>query len=190
VPVIVRALADAEALEIALIENLQREDLAPLEEAEAYNRLMRDFDRTQADVAAAVGKSRSHVANTVRLLGLPAAVRHHVEEGALSAGHARALLAAPDPAALAADVVRRGLNVRATERLVQRRIAMPRQQRERVRDADTAALEHDLAARLGLRVGITRKRRGGVLSLTFDTLDQLDLILRLLQARQPETASR
>jgi ParB family chromosome partitioning protein len=190
VPVIVRALADAEALEIALIENLQREDLSPLEEAEAYNRLMRDFDRTQADVAAAVGKSRSHVANTVRLLGLPAAVRRHVEEGALSAGHARALLAAPDPAALAADVVRRGLNVRATERLVQRRIAMPRQQRERVRDADTAALEHDLAARLGLRVAITRKRRGGVLSLTFDTLDQLDLILRLLQARQPETASR
>src|SRR6516164_5909141 len=108
VPVIVRPLADSEALEIALVENLQREDLSPLEEADAYRRLMDEF-------------GRSHVANTLRLLSLPAPVQRRLDDGELSAGHARALLAAPDPAALAAEVVRRGLNVRATERLVQRR---------------------------------------------------------------------
>jgi ParB family transcriptional regulator, chromosome partitioning protein len=183
VPVIVRALVDAEALEIALVENLQREDLSPLEEAEAYSRLMREFARTQADVAEAVGKSRSHVANTVRLLALPAVVRRQVEDGALSAGHARALLAAPDAAALAAEVVRRGLNVRATERLVQRRIALPRLRKQRVGDADTAALERDLATKLGLRATITRQHRGGAVRLYFETLDQLDLILGLLMAR-------
>jgi len=181
VPVVVRTLADAEALEIALIENLQREDLSPLEEAEAYSRLLRDYGRTQADVAEAVGKSRSHVANTLRLLSLPAAVRKQLEEGALSAGHARALLAAPDAAALAQEVVRRGLNVRATERLVQRTIAAPRQQRERVADADTPALERELADRLGLRVILSRRGRGGSLSLHFDTLDQLDAVLALLR---------
>ncbi len=128
VPVIVRALADSEVLEIALVENLQREDLSPLEEAEAYSRLIAEFGRTQASLAEAVGKSRSHVANTVRLLSLPAPVRQRLDEGELSAGHARALLAAADPAALAEEVVRRGLNVRATERLVQRR-AQPTQER-------------------------------------------------------------
>ncbi len=144
VPVIVRALADSEALEIALVENLQREDLSPLEEAEAYSRLIAEFGRTQAGLAEAVGKSRSHVANTVRLLSLPAPVRHRLDEGELSAGHARALLAAADPAALADEVVRRGLNVRATERLVQRRAQLPQERRPRVRDADTLALERDL----------------------------------------------
>src|SRR5919109_646994 len=129
VPVIVRPFADSEALEIALVENLQREDLSPLEEAEAYNRLMEDFGRTQASLADAVGKSRSHVANTLRLLSLPAPVRRRLDEGELSAGHARALLAAPDPVALAAEVVRRGLNVRATERLVQRRSEIPHPKR-------------------------------------------------------------
>src|SRR6266850_6397621 len=121
IPVIVRALADSEVLEIALVENLQREDLSALEEAEAYSRLMEEFGRTQASLAEAVGKSRSHVANTVRLLSLPLPVRRRLDEGELSAGHARALLAARDPVAVATEVVRRGLNVRATERLVQRR---------------------------------------------------------------------
>src|SRR6266436_8290934 len=126
VPVIIRPLADSEALEIALVENLQREDLSALEEAEAYSRLLEEFGRTQTSLAEAVGKSRSHVANTVRLLSLPVPVRRQLEEGELSAGHARALLAAADPAALAAEVVRRGLNVRATERLVERRAEAPR----------------------------------------------------------------
>src|SRR5246127_5088178 len=105
VPVIVRRLGDTEAIEIALVENLQREDLSALEEAEAYRRLMAEFGRTQASLAAAVGKSRSHVANSLRLLSLPASVRRSLDDGELSAGHARALLAAPDPAALAAEVV-------------------------------------------------------------------------------------
>jgi len=181
VPVIVRAFADSEALEIALVENLQREDLSPLEEAEAYNRLMEEFGRTQAALAEAVGKSRSHVANTLRLLLLPLPVRHRLEEGELSAGHARALLAAPDPVALAAEVVRRGLNVRATEQLVQRRTETPPPKR-RLRDADTVALERELGTRLGLRVTLEPKKRGGALALHYASLDQLDRILALLRA--------
>ena len=183
VPVIVRALADSEAFEIALVENLQREDLSPLEEAAAYSRLIKEFGRTQASLAEAVGKSRSHVANTLRLLSLPAPVRHHLENGTLTAGHARALLAAPEPALLAAEIVRRGLNVRATERLVQRRVAMPRRrQQQSGHDADTPALERDLAASLGLRVTIARKRRGGALTVHYDNLDQLDRVITLLRA--------
>jgi ParB family transcriptional regulator, chromosome partitioning protein len=181
VPVTIRPLADSEALEIALVENLQREDLLPLEEAEAYRRLMDEFGRTQAGLAEAVGKSRSHVANTLRLLSLPAAVRRRLDEGELSAGHARALLAAPDPVALAVEVVRRGLNVRATERLVQRRsetsLPKPRQ-----RDADTIAIERELGATLGLRVTLEPKKRGGTLTLHYASLDQLDRLLSLLRA--------
>ena len=181
VPVVIRALADAEALEIALVENLQREDLSPLEEAEAYRRLLAEFGRTQANLAEAVGKSRSHVANTVRLLSLPAPVRQRLDEGELSAGHARALLAAADPAALAEEVMRRGLTVRATERLVQRG-QIPQGPRRPIPDADTLALERDLGGRLGLRVTIAPKARGGALTLHYASLDQLDRILRLLRA--------
>ncbi len=181
VPVTVRVLADTEAFEIALVENLQREDLSPLEEAEAYQRLVTEFGRTQASLAEAVGKSRSHVANTLRLLSLPQPVRNQLDEGELSAGHARALLAAADPAALAAEVVRRGLNVRATERLVQRR-ALPTPARRVVRDADTLALERDLGVQLGLRVTLEPKARGGALTLHYQNLDQLDRVLRLLRA--------
>ena len=182
VPVVIRALADAEALEIALVENLQREDLSPLEEAEAYRRLLAEFGRSQASLAEAVGKSRSHVANAVRLLSLPAPVRQLLDDGELSAGHARALLAAPDPAALADEVMRRGLNVRATERLVQRRAQIPQGPHRRSPDADTLALERDLGGRLGLRVTIAPKARGGALTLHYASLDQLDRILRLLRA--------
>jgi ParB family chromosome partitioning protein len=181
VPVIVRPFADSEALEIALVENLQREDLSPLEEAEAYNRLMEEFGRTQASLSEAVGKSRSHVANTLRLLSLPVPVRRRLEEGELSAGHARALLAAADPVALAAEVVRRGLNVRATERLVQRQSEIPHPKR-RIRDADTMALERELGAHLGLRVTLEAKKRGGSLSLHYASLDQLDRVVKLLRA--------
>ncbi|MFZ3237726.1 MAG: ParB/RepB/Spo0J family partition protein [Stellaceae bacterium] len=182
VPVIVRTLADTEALEIALVENLQREDLSALEEAEAYKRLVTEFGRTQASLAEAVGKSRSHVANTLRLLSLPAPVRDRLDEGELSAGHARALLAAADPLALADEVVRRGLNVRATEKLVQRRAQLPPAPRRAIRDADTLALERDLGAALGLRVTLEPKARGGALTLHYQNLDQLDRVLRLLRA--------
>ena len=180
VPVIIRPLSDSEALEIALVENLQREDLSALEEAEAYSRLIEEFGRTQASLAEAVGKSRSHVANTLRLLSLPAPVRRRLEDGVLSAGHARALLAAADPEALAQEVVRRGLNVRATERLVQRRAEIPPARRP-ARDADTLALERELGTHLGLRVTLEQRRRGGALTLHYASLDQLDRVLGLLR---------
>jgi ParB family transcriptional regulator, chromosome partitioning protein len=183
VPVIVRSLGDSEVLEIALVENLQREDLSPLEEAEAYSRLIAEFGRTQANLAEAVGKSRSHIANTVRLLSLPAPVRQRLDKGELSAGHARALLAAAEPGAFADEVVRRGLNVRATERLVQRRAQPTQGRRLRVRDADTLALERDLGVHLGLRVTIESRARGGALTLHYASLNQLDQVLRLLRAR-------
>jgi ParB family chromosome partitioning protein len=181
VPVVIRSLGDSEALEIALVENLQREDLSPLEEAEAYSRLMREFDRSQASLGEAVGKSRSHVANTLRLLSLPPPVRRQLEDGMLSAGHARALLGAPDPALLAGEVVRRGLNVRATEALVRRHAAQPRMRSPRPRDADTAALESELGAALGLRVTVKAKQRGGSLTLHYTSLDQLNRVIFLLR---------
>jgi ParB family chromosome partitioning protein len=160
---------------------LQRENLSALEEAEAYSRLMREFGRSQLSLADAVGKSRSHVANTVRLLSLPAPVRRSLEDGALSAGHARALLGAPDPAALAGEVIRRGLNVRATEKLVRRRLAQPAPPPRPAHDADTAALERDLSTALGLRVTLAPKSRGGSLTLHYASLAQLDRILHLLR---------
>ena len=183
VPVIVRPMADSEALEIALVENLQREDLSPLEEAEAYSRLIGEFGRTQANLAEAVGKSRSHVANMVRLLSLPEPVLRRLSEGELTAGHARALLGAVEPAALAEEVVRRGLNVRATERLVQRRAEAPRKGHRPTRDADTAALERELSAVLGLRVAIDAKKRGGSLTIHYGSLDQFDRVVRLLRVK-------
>jgi len=165
-----------------LIENLQREDLSPFEEAEAYSRLQHEFGRSQAALAEAVGKSRSHIANTVRLLSLPMPVRRNVEEGALSAGHARALLAAPAPAELALEVIRRGLNVRATEKLVKRRASQPAPAPRPPRNADTEALERELTAALGLRVSLDSKRRGGSLTLHYASLEQLDRLLALLRA--------
>ena len=180
VPVVVRPVGDAEALEIALIENLQREDLSALEEAAAYSRLMHEFGHGQAAVAEALGKSRSHVANTLRLLSLPAPVRRYLEDGRLSAGHARALLGAPEPAMLADEVVRRGLNVRATEELVRRRVS-PKAPRGQTRTADIVALEQELATGLGLRVRLSQKRRGGSLTLHYASLDQLDRVLALLR---------
>jgi ParB family transcriptional regulator, chromosome partitioning protein len=182
VPVVVRTLGDAEVLEMALVENLQREELTPLEEAAAYRRLCDEFGRTQASLAEAVGKSRSHIANTMRLLSLPVAVRERLEAGELSAGHARALLTATDPARLADEVVRRGLNVRATERLAQRRAHERPRPRRQMPDADTAALERELGERLGLRVGLKLGARGGTLTLRYQTLDQLDRVLSLLRS--------
>jgi ParB family transcriptional regulator, chromosome partitioning protein len=181
VPVTVREVADTDALEIALVENLQREDLSPLDEAEAYSRLGREFGRSQASVAEAVGKSRSHVANMVRLLALPEPVRRLLEEGALTAGHARALLAAPDSPGLANEVVRRGLNVRATELLVRRRAAAPPPRAPAQRAADAVALERELGSALGLRVSLSARARGGTLSIHYASLDQLDRVLALLR---------
>lgn len=177
VPVIVRELSDREAIEFGLVENVQREDLSALEEAAGYRRLADDFGYSQDDMARRVGKSRSHIANTMRLLALPPEVRLLIEEGRLSPGHARALIGAGDPAALAREVVARGLNVRQTERLAQGR----RRGRGAVRkDADTALLERELSALLGLKVRIHARGRGGTLSVRYANLEQLDEVLARL----------
>jgi len=180
VPVIIREIADGEALELALVENVQRQDLSPLEEAEGYRRLIEEFKNTQEDLARRVGKSRSHVANALRLLGLPEPVKALLEQGRLTAGHARALLSGADPAALAEQVVARGLNVRQTERLAQQRRPDPSAKTVREKDADTLALERDLSALLGLRVTISIQGRGGALTIHYRTLEQLDDVLKRL----------
>ena len=177
VPVLVKELTDSDALEIALVENLQREDLSPLEEAQAYDRLMEEFSHTQEALSKAVGKSRSHVANMLRLLGLPAPVKDMLDRGELSAGHARALLRSPDPSGLARKVVARCLNVRQAEKLA-RGSKKPR--RTAAKDADTAAIERDLASLLGLKVEIMHRGEAGTLKLHYASLEQLDDVLHRL----------
>jgi ParB family chromosome partitioning protein len=184
-PVVIRALSDQETLELALIENIQRTDLSPLEEAQGFRRLIEEFGHTQEALAAAVGKSRSHVANTLRLLALPEAVQTLVQDSSLSAGHARALLAAPEPERLAAVVVAEGLSVRETEELVRREAARPRQQRSRgaaALDPNVQDLAERLTSRLGLEVGIRAGRQGGggLVTIRFHDLDQLDGLIRRL----------
>ncbi len=181
VPVIVREFSDGEALEVALIENLQRQDLSPLEEAEGYRRLMDEYAHTQDDVARVVGKSRSHIANTMRLLALPEPIKRLVDEGLLSAGHARALLTAAEPEALARRVLDRGLNVRQTEHLVgSTRAERDKRKRAAAKDADTLAIERDLSNALGLSVEIRFSGSRGSLVLYYTSLDQLDDILHRL----------
>ncbi len=185
-PVVIYELSDQEALEVALLENVQRQDLSPIEEAEGYQRLIDEFGHTQEELARVVGKSRSHLANTLRLLALPAVVRDMLEAGSLSAGHARALLSADDPAALARLVVERGLNVRQTEALV--RADAGRQKpagARRIKDADILALERDLASRLGLMVEIRPRGAGGKLSITYRSLDQLENVVSRLRRGEP-----
>ena len=184
-PAVVRELSDFESIEIALVENLQRRDLNPLEEASAYRRLIRDFDHRQEDVARALGKSRSHVANTVRLLDLPDAVKALVQEGTLSAGHGRALLAAPDPAAQAETAVRLRLTVRQTEALVRRAgEARTREARPRTADPNVKALQDDLSRALGLKVTIDPARRGdgGRMTIAYKQPEQLDALIGRLRA--------
>lgn len=181
VPVVVKDLSDGEALEIALVENIQRQDLSPLEEAEGYRRLMEEFAHSQEDLARSVGKSRSHIANTMRLLSLPDPVKAMVDEGQLSAGHARALIGTADPEASARLVVKRGLNVRQTERLAKAERTAPVVRRPpKQKDADTLALERDLSVVLGLGVEIRFRGSGGTLTLHYRSLDQLDDILHRL----------
>lgn len=186
VPVIVREFSDKEALEVALVENLQRQDLTALEEAEGYRRLVEEFDHTQEELAKAVGKSRSHVANMMRLLALPEPVKDMLDQGQLSAGHARALLTAPDPVGLARQVVDKQLNVRQTEKLAggENGTAKPGKGRGQGKlfdkDADTAALERDLTEQLGCRVTLTSSGKGGELTIHYGSLEQLDDILSRL----------
>lgn len=177
VPVIVRDVGDKEALELAIIENVQRADLNPLEEAMGYGQLIEQFDYTQQDLAQVIGKSRSHVANTLRLLRLPEDVREMVSSGTLTAGHARTLITAEDPAALARQIVGGGLSVREAEALSQQREGAQRRKPQAVeRDSDTVALERRLSDALGLSVSVAHGDRGGKLEIRYKTLEQLDNI--------------
>lgn len=187
IPVIVRELTDAETMEIALVENIQRQDLNAIEEAEAYSRLIGEFGHTQEALGRLVHKSRSHVANLLRLLELPQPVRQMVIEGALEMGHARALIGAPDPERLAREVVARGLSVRETEKLA--REAKPESARRKQdaapdRNADIAALERQLGDVLGLNVRIAHGGKGGTLTLAYSTLDQLDMVCQRLSGER------
>ena len=183
-PALVRELDDSQVLEIAIVENVQRSDLNPLEEALGYRALMDRFGRTQEAVAQVVGKSRPHVANALRLLNLPAEVQAMLADGRLSAGHARALVGAPDALALAKEVVERGLNVRETEGLTRRspEKASARSPRKGsvVRNPDIDALENDLSEILGLEVELLDRGGAGELRLRYATLEQLDDLCRRL----------
>jgi ParB family chromosome partitioning protein len=181
VPVVIRDLGDREAMAAGLVENLQRQDLNIMEEAEGYRRLLDEFGLTQEGLGQAVGKSRSHVANTLRLLVLPAEVRDLVATGILSAGHARTLVTAAEPGRLAAQIVARGLNVRQAEALAASQSRPKGAAPERPgRDADVAALERDLTERLGLRISIRHQGKGGEVVIRYRDLDQLDGLVRLL----------
>ena len=198
VPILVRDLSDLDVLEIGIVENVQRADLNPLEEAAGYKALMDRFGRTQSEVAQVVGKSRSHVANALRLLELPGGVLEHVTAGRLSSGHARAIAAAPDPHRLAETIVARGLSVRQAEALARSandrpepppRVAPRASTRTSgtpasalPKDVDIAAIEHDLSLLLGLTVEIDVRGSGGEVRVGYRTLEQLDEVLRKLSA--------
>lgn len=187
IPVIIRDVDDRTALELAIVENVQRADLNPLEEALGYDQLIEDHGYTQNDLGEIIGKSRSHVANSLRLLKLPEPVRDMLSDGSLSAGHARALVSTSDPTALARQIVAKGMSVRDAERIAQNDIRGLSQVRQAVttqtKDSDTIALERSLTDRLGLDVSISHKGSGGQLRINYKTLEQLEEICRLLEAR-------
>ncbi len=189
IPIIIREMDDTEVLEVAIIENVQRSDLNPVEEALGFRQLMDSYGHTQEKLAKALGKSRSHIANILRLLSLPDDVLAMLRAGQLSSGHARAMVTAENPSKLAALVVAKGLSVRETERLARAsadveakpKSAAPR----REKDADTVVLENDLAANLNMKVSIDHKdgTRGGGITISYESLDQLDALCQLLSSR-------
>jgi len=186
IPALVRELGDNEAFEIAIIENIQRADLNPIEEARAYSALMNRLGVTQEEAAKRVGKSRSHVANTMRLSALPEKVQDHLVAGRLTAGHARALLSVENAEALADRIVAEGLTVRDVEALARDKGAAPKKSsgpRKPAKDADTASLEVDLEDALGMSVDITDRGGAGEVKIKYATLEQLDEICRRLMRR-------
>lgn len=187
VPVLVRAMTDAEAMAAALVENLQRQDLNPLEEAEGYTRLLDEFGMTQEALAQAVGKSRGHVNNIIRLLKLPDAVQQALREGKVTAGHARALLAHPAPEAALETVLARGLSVRQTEAMAAKKVSA--ETVASLPDPNLVALERELSQRLGLRVEIAAGAHGGSVRVYYRNLDQLDAFLFQLRGK-PVMAER
>ncbi|MEE2946371.1 MAG: ParB/RepB/Spo0J family partition protein [Pseudomonadota bacterium] len=184
-PVIVREFDDTEVLEIAIIENIQRSDLNPVEEAAGYRQLMDKFGHTQDAMSKALGKSRSHIANLLRLLNLPQDIQDLVEEGQLSSGHARALITSDHAHEIAKRIVKEGLSVRATEALVKKYasgdLEKPKKSKAE-KDADTKALEGDLSANLGMKVQIDHKAGGetGQITIKYKDMEQLDELCRIL----------
>ena len=187
VPIVTVDVNDSDALEIAIIENVQRADLNAMEEAQGYHALAAEFKRSQEDIAKIVGKSRSHVANMMRLTKLPDQVQAYIADGKLSAGHARALIGVPDAAAAAKRIVEEGLNVRQTEALAHEE-GVPERKPQKTRsgapakDSDTLALEKRVSDVLGLKVSVDHRNPGGTVLIKYTDLDQLDEILRRLEA--------
>jgi ParB family transcriptional regulator, chromosome partitioning protein len=187
VPIVPLEATDSEALELAIIENVQRTDLNPLEEAGGYQALANEYKHSHEDIAKIVGKSRSHVTNTLRLLKLPEPVKAYINAGELSAGHARMLIGADDPEAMAREIVSRGLNVRQVEALAKERAeerdASPGKpvKKRAAKNADTVALERRLSNALGLTVTIDHRSKGGALQIQYRSLDQLDEVVRRLE---------
>jgi ParB family chromosome partitioning protein len=184
VPIVPLDVTDSDALELAIIENVQREDLNPLEEAQGYHALANEFKRNQDDIARTVGKSRSHVANTMRLTKLPREVQAYIASGELTAGHARALIGVPDPLAAAKKIVEQGLNVRQAEQLAHVEGVPERKPQkargDKVKDADTMALEKRVSDALGLTVSIHHRNPGGTVQINYRNLEQLDEVMRRL----------
>ena len=187
IPILVRDVDDRTALELAIVENVQRADLNPVEEALGYEQLIAEHGYTQNDLGEIIGKSRSHVANSLRLLKLPDIVRDMITNGALSAGHARALIPTSDPVGLARTIVSKGYSVRDAERIAQNNIraqAEPALETKSVqKDPDTLALERSLSDSLGLDVTVNHKINGGRLTISYKSLEQLENICRLLERR-------
>ncbi len=184
IPIVVLDVTDAEALELAIVENVQRADLNPVEEAAGYQSLIDEFKHSQDDLARIVGKSRSHIANTLRLLKLPESVKAYLKAGKLTAGHARALLGQPEPERLAREIVEKGLNVRQVEALAQENAAKAGTRKPRApaaKDPDTVALERRVSDALGLVVSVDHRGEGGVLHIRYRDLDQLDDVLHRLE---------
>jgi ParB family chromosome partitioning protein len=190
VPVVIIEATDAEALQIAIIENVQRADLNALEEASGYHALIDEFGHSQDEIAKIIGKSRSHVANTLRLLKLPDTVKAHIYNGVLSAGHARMLVGQPNAEQLAEEIVARGLNVRQVESLAREAVNRGAQSRRRIprgradKNANLVGLEKRISDALGLVISIDHRPRGGVLSIRYRSLDQLDEVVRRLEKKR------
>ena len=180
IPVVVRELSDRDVLEIALVENIQRADLSPIEEAFGYRRLMTEFGHTQDHLARIIGKSRSHIANAVRLLDLSDAIQALIDEKKLSPGHARPLIGLPNAEALARIAVSRDMSVRQVEAMVRSAKNSPSDKTPPEKNSDIAALESQLSGALGLKVGLKTKGTAGELTIRYQSLEQLDdLVLRL-----------